>query len=136
MREIEPVHLGAVGPKVTNLHTGLLFLIGHQGIPDHDVAMLHQQLAPDLGAHRFGEPTRRIVAMYQEQFTHWPNYWPPIPKKFGIIVKYIPPTFPGDVDEGMAELLNWAVEAFRKMKSPPPPRGNSRPAVILQKQTK
>ena len=133
MRKIEPVHMGNTGPKVTNLHMGLLFLIGHQGFPEHDVAMLLKQLAPDVGAHRFGEPTRRIVAMYQEQLTHWPNYWPAIPKKFEKIVKYIPPTFPGDVDQGMAELLNWLVQAFRGTKSPKLARGNLQPAAIFKK---
>jgi hypothetical protein len=31
MRQIVPVHMGDTGPKVTNLHVGLVFLIGHQG---------------------------------------------------------------------------------------------------------
>ena len=33
MTPIQPVHEGATGSKVTALHVGLHFLIGHQGTP-------------------------------------------------------------------------------------------------------
>jgi hypothetical protein len=134
MRKIQPVHMGKKGPEVTNLHLGLVFLIAHQdGISDNDRKTLLERLAPEMRDNEFGEVTRELVGMYQEQLKHWPNYWPKLPKKIADIVRDIPANYPGDVDKGTAEALNWLVETFRKMQSPPPPRGNLRPARDIPK---
>ncbi len=137
MRQIVPVHMGDTSPKVTNLHVGLVFLIGHQGNPPNVTQVLLQQLAPDLAPpERFGEATRELVSVYQGQLKNWPNYWPPLPRRIATIVQSIPANLPGDVDAATAEALNWLVETFRRIASPPPPRGTLRPATILQKKRK
>jgi hypothetical protein len=59
--------------------------------------------------------------MYQAQLKNWPNYWPPLPRNIATIVQSIPANTPGDVDEGTAEALNWLVQTFGGMASPPPP---------------
>jgi hypothetical protein len=133
MTPIKPVHEGDTGPRVTALHVGLVFLIGHQGNPLPVQQTLLAQLAPDVGDNVYREPTRQLVAIYQGQLKNWPNYWPPLPQKIKNIVQSIPANLPGDVDSGTAEALNWLVETFRRIASPPPPRGNLRPAMILQK---
>ena len=134
MTPIEPVHEGDTGPKVTILHMGLLFLIGHQGNPPSVQQTLLARLAPELGPpHLYGEATRSMVSIYQGQLKNWPDYWPKLPKNIAKIVLLIPANLPGDVDAVTAEALNWMVETFRRIASPPPPRGNLRPAVILQK---
>jgi hypothetical protein len=133
MTPIQPVHQGATGPKVTALHVGLHFLIGHQGNPPSVQQTLLAQLAPDVAGNIYGEATRSLVAIYQGQLKNWPNYWPKQPQKIKDIVQLIPPNTPGDVDSGTAEALSWLVETFRRIASPPPPRGNLRRAAILQK---
>jgi hypothetical protein len=133
MTPIQPVQEGTTGPKVTALHVGLHFLIGHQGNPPSVQQTLLAQLAPDVAQNIYGEATRSIVAIYQGQLKNWPNYWPKLPKNIAKIVLLIPPNLPGAVDAVTAECLNWMVETFRRIASPPPPRGNLRPAAILQK---
>jgi hypothetical protein len=80
MIPIQPVQEGTTGPKVTALHVGLLFLIGHQGNPPSVQQTLLAQLAPDVAQNIYGEATRSIVAIYQGQLKNWPNYWPKLPK--------------------------------------------------------
>ena len=49
MKAIQPVHLHNTGPKVSNLHKGLLFLLFHQpGISNKDRETLQKRLAPEL----------------------------------------------------------------------------------------
>jgi len=132
MTPIQPVHEGATGPKVTALHVGLHFLIGHQGNPPNVVKTLLTQLAADVAKNFYGEATRRLVAIYQGQLKNWPNYWPPLPPNIATIVQSIPANLPGDVDAGTAEALNWLVETFRNMQSPSPPSGKLQPAAILR----
>jgi hypothetical protein len=74
--------------------------------------------------------------MYQGQLKNWPNYWPALPKNIAKIVQLIPANLPGDVDAVTAEALNWLVQTFGGMASPPPPRGQLRPAAILKKRRK
>jgi hypothetical protein len=137
MGPIELVHEGDTGPEVSNLHIGLLFLIRHQGgISPNDRKVLLKRFAPEVSQNRFGEVTRSLVAMYQAQLKNWPNYWPPLPPNIATIVQSIPANTPGDVDEGTAEALNWLVQTFGGMASPPPPRGKLRPATMLQKKRK
>jgi hypothetical protein len=136
MRQIVPVHMGDTGPKVTILHAALQFLIGHQGNPPNVTQSLLQQLAPDVAANTFGQATRNIVALFQGQLKNWPNYWPPLPQNIATIVQSIPASLPGDVDAGTAEALNWLVETFRQMASPPPPQGTLRPVALLKKMQK
>ena len=133
MGPIEPVHEGDTGPKVSDLHIGLLFLIRHQGgISPNDRKVLLKRFAPEVSQNRFGEVTRSLVAMYQSQLKNWPNYWPPLPPNIATIVQSIPANLPGDVDAGTAEALNWLVETFRNMQSPSPPSGKLQPAAILR----
>jgi hypothetical protein len=136
MTPIQPVHEGDAGPKVTALHVGLHFLIGHQGNPPNVQQTLLAQLAPDVTHNVYGEPTRHLVGIYQLQLKNWPNYWTPskLPQDIANIVQSIPASCPGDVDKATAKVLNWLVETFRRMPSPSPPRGNLRPAAILQQQ--
>jgi len=61
---IEPVHLWETGPRVTNLHAALQFLIGHQGNPTSVAQVLLAQLAPDVADNTFGQATRNIVAIF------------------------------------------------------------------------
>src|SRR5262249_4268913 len=135
MRKIQPVHMGATGAEVTNLHLGLLFLIAHQdeGASDKERKKILERFAPEVAKNEFGKVTRDIVAMYQEQLKHWPNYWPELPKKIANIARSIPANYPGDVDEGMAEALNWLVKTFLHLKPPTPPRGKLRLPAKLEK---
>lgn len=137
MEPIVPVEEGETGPEVSNLQIGLLFLIRHQGgISPNDQKTILKRFAPEVSQKYFGEVTRSLVAMYQAQLKNWPNYWPPLPQNIAIIVNSIPPDTPGEVDQATAEALNWLVQTFGGMASPPPPRGELRPTKILQKQKK
>ena len=116
MRDIEPVRLHNKGPKVHNLHKGLVFIIGHQrGISDNDRKSLLEQLAPELRTQTFEDATARLVGMWQYQFKNWPNYMPPLPQKLAAKVRNLP--MPpgtgrgnGDVDAVTAEALNWLLK--------------------------
>jgi hypothetical protein len=122
MKDIEPVHLHNKGPRVHNLHKGLLFLIAHQdGMSDNDRRTLTQRLAPDLVTQTFGDVTAEIVGMWQYQFTHWPNYMPVIPKKLRNKLQNLPmpPSTgrgSGDVDAVTAEALNWLLRKLRPLQ--------------------
>jgi hypothetical protein len=117
MKEIRPVHLGATGPRVSNLHKGLLFLVLHQpGISDNDRKTLQKGLAPELGTQTFGAWTAHLVGLWQSQLKKWPNYLPPLPKWLKDKVRTLPilPTGEGngDVEEVTAEALNWLLKKF------------------------
>jgi hypothetical protein len=122
MTPIQPVHEGDTGPKVTTLHVGLQFLIGHQGNPPNVQQTLLARLAPDVSGNVYREATRSMVALYQAQLKNWPNYWPKQPQNIANLVQLIPANTPGDVDAGTAQCLNWLVETFRRIASPPPHR--------------
>lgn len=98
MKSIQPVHMGDTGPKVFNLHHGLLFLIMNEpGISDNNRRQLQQQLAPDVQADTFGQATQRIVRIWQEQLNSNAN----LPQNLqGLVVN-------GDVDQKTAAALNW-----------------------------
>jgi hypothetical protein len=116
MKAIQPVHLHNTGPKVSNLHKGLLFLIFHQpGISPNGRKTLAQRLAPELRTQTFGDVTAELVGTWQSQFKNWPNYMPALPKWLSKKVQKIPIS-PltgrgyGDVDEVTAEALNWLLK--------------------------
>jgi hypothetical protein len=130
MNQIVPVHLGETGPRVTNLHVALQFLIGNQGNPISVTQILLQQLAPDVAANTFGQATRNIVAIYQGQLKNWPTAsWGKLPQRIIDLVQLIPADLPGDVDDVTAQVLNWLVEKFGGMPSPSPARGKVRPSL-------
>ena len=124
MKAINPVHLGDTGPKVSNLHKGLLFLLFHQpGISNNNRKALQQRLAPELGTQTFGDATAELVGLWQYQLKNWPNYLPPLPKGLSKKVQNLPGlTSPigalvagkgnGDVDAVTAEALNWLLKKF------------------------
>ena len=93
MTPIKPVHEGDTGPRVTALHAGLVFLIGHQGNPLPVQQTLLAQLAPDVADNVYREPTRQLVAIYQGQLKNWPDYWPKLPKNIAKIVAIDPGKF-------------------------------------------
>jgi hypothetical protein len=113
MRDIQPVHLRDTGPKVSNLHKGLLFLLINQpGISPNDRETLQHRLAPEVREEKFGDVTAELVGMWQYQFKNWPNYLPPLPRWLKAIVQNFPISAvtgrgSGDVDEGTAKALNW-----------------------------
>ena len=134
---IEPVRQGERGPRVTNLHLGLLSLIHNQSYSTHDQQTLLERIAPEVAQNLYGEVTRSDVGIYQYQLQHWPKLdtWPPLPtdEDFKKIVQSIPANCPGaPVDEGMARALNWLVETFRRIECPPPLPDDLQPAAILQ----
>ena len=105
MNPIEPVHLWEIGPRVTNLHAALQFLIGHQGNPTSVAQVLLAQLAPDVADNTFGQATRNIVAIFQGQLKNWPTAsWGKLPQRIINLVQLIPADLPGDVDEVTAEV--------------------------------
>ena len=117
MKEIRPVHMGDSGPKVSNLHKGLLFLLFHQpGISDDSRKSLQKFLAPEVRTQTFGKATEQLVGIWQYQFKSWPNYLPPLPKWLKDGFQYIPNTpmgrGNGDVDEITAKALNWLLKKF------------------------
>ena len=124
MKDIQPVHLNNTGPKVSNLHKGLLFLLFHQpGISNNNRKALQERLAPDLGSQTFGDATAELVGLWQYQLKNWPDYLPPLSKKLSKKVQNLPgltsPTGAlvagkgnGDVDEVTAEALNWLLKKF------------------------
>lgn len=123
MKEIKPVHLGDSGPKVSNLHKGLLFLLFHQpGISDNNRKSLQQRLAPDMRTQTYGNATRELVGIWQYQFKNWPNYLPSIPKPLkdnevrDIVVSSSAGSGNGDVDKATATLLNWLLRKFRALE--------------------
>lgn len=120
MKEIKPVHLGNSGSKVSNLHTGLLFLVLHQpGISHNDRKTLQQRLAPDVRTQTFGNATAELVGIWQYQFKNWPDYLPDQPKWLKEEVRNLPilgsGTGNGDVDEVTAKALNWLLKKFRAL---------------------
>jgi hypothetical protein len=124
MKAIQPVHLHKTGPKVSNLHKGLLFLLFHQpGISDGNRKVLQARLAPELGSQTFGDATAELVGLWQYQLKNWPDYLPPLPKALKLKVQNLPglgtPTGAlvagkgnGDVDDVTAEALNWLLKKF------------------------
>src|SRR5207245_2325488 len=121
MKAIQPVHLHNTGPKVSNLHKGLLFLLFHQpGISNKDRETLQKRLAPELGTQTFGDATAELVAIWQYQLKNWPDYLPALPKPLKTKVQSLPGSVPpgsvitgkgnGDVDEVTAEALNWLLK--------------------------
>lgn len=122
MKVIRPVHLHDVGPKVSNLHKGLLFLVLHQpGISDNDRKTLQERLAPELREQTFGDATAELVGIWQSQLKNWPNYLPALPPNLKTKVQNlrVSPTTgrgSGDVDEVTAEALNWLLREFGALK--------------------
>ena len=118
MKEIRPVHMGNSGPKVSNLHKGLLFLLFHQpGISHNNRKSLQQLLAPDVRTQTFGNATLELVGIWQYQLKNWPNYLPPLPKWLRDEVQnYLTIAANGrgngDVDEVTAKALNWLLKKF------------------------
>ena len=119
MKPIQPVHLNDTGPKVANLHKGLLFLLLHQpGISNNNRKTLQGRLAPDLRKQTFGDATAELVAIWQNQFKNWPNYLPPFPKWLKPKIQNLLTVWPaagkgnGDVDAVTAEALNWLLKKF------------------------
>jgi hypothetical protein len=116
MRAIQPVHLHNSGPKVSNLHKGLLFLVLHQpGISDNDRKTLQQRLAPELRTQTFGDATAELVGIWQNQLKNWPDYLPVLPQGLKAKVQNLPMSpnagrGNGDVDEVTAEALNWLLK--------------------------
>ena len=115
MIDIQPVHLHDIGPKVSNLHEGLLFLVLHQpGISDNNRKTLQQRLAPDLEPPTYGDATAELVGIWQYQLQNWPDYLPALPEKLKAKLPK-PPMLPigkgnGDVDKVTAEALNWLLK--------------------------
>jgi len=122
MKDITPVHLNNTGPKVSNLHKGLLFLVLHQpGISDNDRTTLAQRLAPEISAEKFGPVTAELVGIWQFQFKNWPNYLPPLTQapKAKVATLVINPATGrgnGDVDAVTAEALSWLLKKLRALK--------------------
>jgi hypothetical protein len=116
MKDIQPVHLHDTGPKVSNLHKGLLFLILNQpGISDNDRKILQQRLEPERSTQTFGDVTAELVGTWQYQFKNWPNYLPVLPKRLKAKVQNLPISpitgrGNGDVDEVTARALNWLLK--------------------------
>jgi hypothetical protein len=114
MQKIHPIHMGATGAAVANLHTGLLFIFFHEsGVSPETRRALRDRLAPDVLNQRYGEATTELVAIWQGQLKNWPNYFQPIPKDLALKIKTTLPGGPGtgngDVDEITAEALNWFI---------------------------
>lgn len=122
MRAIQPVHLHDTGPKVSNLHKGLLFLVLHQrGISDNDRAKLSKRLAPEVATVTFGNATAEVVGMWQYQFKSWPDYLPALPKALKDKVKDLPVSpitgrGNGDVDVITADFLNWLLKKLGALR--------------------
>jgi hypothetical protein len=123
MKEIRPVHLGDSGPKISNLHKGLLFLLFHQpGISQNNRKSLQQLLAPEVRTQTFGNATAELVGIWQYQLKNWPNYLPALPKNLKTKVQNLPGSVSpgsvvagrgnGDVDAVTAEALNWLLKKF------------------------
>lgn len=117
MREIQPVHLHDTGPRVSNLHKGLLFMVLHQpGISENDRRTLQRRLAPEIRTETFGEVTADLVGIWQNQFRNWPDYLPALPKRLKERVRSLPLSPDGrgngDVDEITADALNWLLREF------------------------
>ena len=116
MRDIQPVHLHNTGPKVSNLHKGLMFLLIYQpGISNNDRKTLQRRLAPELRTQTFGDATAELVGIWQYQLRNWPNYLPPLPLWLKAKVQNLPISpitgrGNGDVDEVTAEALNWLLK--------------------------
>ena len=95
MKAIQPVHLNNIGPKVSNLHKALLFLVFHQpGISDNDRETLQKRLGPDLRTQTFGNATAELVGIWQYQLKNWPDYLPALPKNLKV------QNLPGSVSPG------------------------------------
>jgi hypothetical protein len=112
MTPIKPIDFGKSGPKVSNLHKGLLFLIINQdGISPGDRESLQEQLAPDVRKQFFGEATRRLLGMWQVLLKQRTD----LPKSLADKVRSLPMTptgGTGQLDDITAEALNWVL---RKM---------------------
>ncbi|WP_027522689.1 hypothetical protein [Bradyrhizobium sp. Ec3.3] len=120
MKAIQPVHLHETGPKVSNLHQGLLFIVLHQpGISDHDRKILQRRLAPEVKADNFGDATAELVGIWQYQLKNWPDYLPKLPPPLKDKVQKLPVSMGrgnGDVDGVTAEALNWLLKEFDALK--------------------
>lgn len=117
MKEIRPVHMGNSGPKVSNLHTGLLFLLFHQpGISHNTRKSLQQFLAPEVRTQTYGNATTELVGIWQYQLQNWPDYLPPLPQwlrnSFRNLTISASGRGHGDVDEATAKALNWLLKKF------------------------
>jgi hypothetical protein len=116
MQKIHPIHQGARGPDVANLHKGLLFIFFHEsGVSPETRRALRQRLAPDVLTETYGDATTELVGIWQYQLKNWPNYFQPLPRDLAEKVRN---TFSpmaatgrgnGDVDEVTAEALNWFI---------------------------
>ena len=120
MQKIRPIHLGATGEEVANLHKGLLFIFFHEsGVSPETRRALRDRLAPDVLDQRYGEATTELVGIWQNQLKNWPNYFhplrPDIAEKVRNTLSISPVTGRGngDVDELTAEALNWFIGILR-----------------------
>jgi hypothetical protein len=115
MQKINPIHLGATGEEVANLHKGLLFIFFHEsGVSPETRRALRDRLAPDVLDQRYGDATAELVGIWQNQLKHWPDYFHPLPHDLAEKVRTLSISSAtgrgnGDVDEITAEALNWFI---------------------------
>ena len=107
MNRIKPCHKGETGPRVFDLHVGLLYVISYErGISPNDRATLAWQLNHDWPGHVYTGWTENIVSLWQGQFINPPQEW-----NFPYQQDWPPGTRPtGDVDPRTAKALNWLLE--------------------------
>ncbi|MBR0696846.1 hypothetical protein [Bradyrhizobium lablabi] len=121
MKDIKPVHMGDSGPKVSNLHKGLLFLVLHQpGISHNNRKSLQLRLAADVRTQTFGSATAELVGIWQFQLKNWPDYMPAQPRWLKDELQNLPMAANtgrgnGDVDTLTAKALNWLLRKFRAL---------------------
>jgi hypothetical protein len=103
VNRIRPCHKGQTGPRVFDLHVGLLYIISYEpGISDNDRATLVWQLKHDWPGHVYTGWTENIVFLWQGQFINPPQEW-----NFPYPQDWPPGTRPtGDVDPRTAKALN------------------------------
>ena len=112
MKAIRPVHLHDTGPKVSNLHKGLLFLLLNQtGVSDNDRETIQKRLAPEIRKQTFGQATAELVGIFQKLLKGRTD----LPKQLKARVQDLPISpgtdrGNGDVDEVTADGLNWVLK--------------------------